>query len=143
MFPEIICTVLRGSYEIVCFVSEGDCASDLMKDRSHEHTAQIVIGLIAADFASILKGNFFKAIAHHVRRCESSVNLIFKIPVHSEVIVGAIDIVMASRWVMRGLLHEALGTILTYALVSFAEDGVEWLVEYIVIELPREGTSHE
>ena len=44
---------------------------------------------------------------------------------------------------MRGLLHEALGTILTNALVSFAEDGVEWLVEYIVIELPREGTSHE
>lgn len=67
LFPEIICAVLRGSYEIVCFVGEGDCASDLMQDRSHEHTAQIVIGLIAADFASILKGNFFKAIAHHIR----------------------------------------------------------------------------
>ena len=44
---------------------------------------------------------------------------------------------------MGSLLHEALGSILSDALVGLTEDRVQWLSKYVVIELPGESSSHE
>jgi len=67
LFPKIVGAILSGSYQTVLFVGESDGASDLMQNWSHENTAQIIIGLIAADFASIREGNFFETLADYIR----------------------------------------------------------------------------
>lgn len=122
--------------QAIRFVRERHLASQLVVHRAHEDSAEVVIVLVPTYFSSICKFDLLEAETVNSARCESSINLVLKVPIHIPGSVGAFRNEVTSRWMVSCLFHVNFRAVLAVALVGFAEDGVERLDENRIVEVP-------
>ena len=131
------------SLKTISLVCKSNLSSELMAHISHENVEDVVSRVVKSNPLPILEDDLLEALRDQVGRLHAHLDAVEGPSVQLVVFVRALDQKVRHRWMMTGLFHKDHCTVLADGLECFAQDGVQRLLEDLLLVEEGQIVRHE